>query len=184
MSRNLMIFDTYLRKIDSSSNVLSANIQSIKYSSNPSVYSIFNNIQALKMDLSQNLFFINWNPFIIGKIDISNNISNIYNQPDAGYQDGPISTALFNNPRNLIVDSIGNIYLADGDNHIIRKIDISGNVTTIAGTVSSAGFQDGPFGSNYFNLPTDITIDSSNNKGSIKIFNTYALDFVLYFRNS
>jgi len=38
---------------------------------------------------------------------------------------------MFNYPVNIEIDSKGNIYVADKGNGVIRKIDFSGNVTTI-----------------------------------------------------
>jgi hypothetical protein len=53
----------------------------------------------------------------------------------SNYVDGKGSVARFHNPKNLVLDSIGNIYVNDNINKIIRKIDIAGNVTTLAGKV-------------------------------------------------
>ena len=50
----------------------------------------------------------------------------------------------------VTVDSLGNIYISDQDNQRIRKIDLSNNVTTIAGS-GSAGFSDGNGINAYFN---------------------------------
>lgn len=50
-----------------------------------------------------------------------------------GNVDGPLSTALFSGPSGIVSDQAGNLYVADQGNHRIRKIDTSGNVTTVAG---------------------------------------------------
>jgi hypothetical protein len=47
---------------------------------------------------------------------------------------GPATQALFNNPEGLAVDKAGNVYVVDADNNRIRKIDVGGIITTIAGT--------------------------------------------------
>ncbi|GKV14482.1 hypothetical protein SLEP1_g25357 [Rubroshorea leprosula] len=63
----------------------------------------------------------------------------------AGHSDGEAGGARFNKPKSFAVDAKGNIYVADKNNHAIRKIDASGKVTTIAGGNSNkTGHHDGP----------------------------------------
>ena len=50
-----------------------------------------------------------------------------------GSTDGQGTSASFKNPTGVAVDSSGNVYVAGWQNHLIRRIDISGNVTTLAG---------------------------------------------------
>jgi sugar lactone lactonase YvrE len=57
----------------------------------------------------------------------------------AGYADGAALEALFNFPINVATDAAGNVYVADARNHVIRRIDAAGQVSTIAGT-GQAGF--------------------------------------------
>ena len=47
---------------------------------------------------------------------------------------GPATSAVFNQPHGVAVDSKGNVYIADSNNQRIRKVDTSGHITTIAGT--------------------------------------------------
>lgn len=57
----------------------------------------------------------------------------------AGLADGARETAAFNHPQGLAIDG-DTLYVADTDNHAIRRIDLaSGEVTTIAGTGEQAG---------------------------------------------
>lgn len=44
----------------------------------------------------------------------------------AGFSDGELDSALFNKPKSFAVDLKGNIYVADKNNHAIRKISQSG----------------------------------------------------------
>jgi len=77
----------------------------------------------------------------------------------SGYADGTGTAALFDTAKGLATDSEGNIYVADTQNHRIRKITEAGVVTTIAGT-GVAGFLNGPSLSAEFNGPTGIAIGS------------------------
>ena len=49
------------------------------------------------------------------------------------YIDAKGSAARFNRPEYPILDAMGNIYVYDGNNRVIRKIDTNSNVTTFAG---------------------------------------------------
>jgi sugar lactone lactonase YvrE len=74
----------------------------------------------------------------------------------AGYLDALGASARFSSPAAVAVDSQGNIYVADTGNHRIRKIDLLGNVTTVAG--SGEGYADGPGGTAKFSEPRGIAI--------------------------
>lgn len=50
-----------------------------------------------------------------------------------GFVDGELNTARFYFPVGIDIDKNGNIYIADGGNNAIRKIDPDGKVSTIAG---------------------------------------------------
>src|SRR5574341_1313891 len=47
----------------------------------------------------------------------------------AGSADGPGSTARFNHPSGVAMDSAGSVYVTDGNNHTIRKVTPGGVVT-------------------------------------------------------
>src|SRR5919202_82998 len=48
---------------------------------------------------------------------------------------GPATSAVFNQPHGVAVDSKGNVYISDSSNHRVRKVDAgSGTISTIAGT--------------------------------------------------
>jgi len=69
-------------------------------------------------------------------------------------------TAQFNNPHGVAIDSSRNVYVADSNNHRIRKITPSGEVSTLAGS-GAAGFADGTGTAAKFRFPRGIAIDSS-----------------------
>jgi streptogramin lyase len=60
-----------------------------------------------------------------------------------GSTDGELTSARFHKPTGLTIDSEGNLYVADVQDHTIRKISPSGQVTTLAGTPGQSGYRDG-----------------------------------------
>lgn len=79
-----------------------------------------------------------------------------------GSVNGDASVATFNNPHGVEVDHLGNIFVADRYNHLIRKIDVNGIVTTVAGSGNS-GNNDGQGIAASFNEPWALTLDTLGN---------------------
>ncbi len=78
-----------------------------------------------------------------------------------GYRDGTGEEARFSLPSYGVLDSTGNLYIADAGNHVVRRVSSSGVVTTIAGVPGIAGFADGPANMAKFNQPRGIAIDAA-----------------------
>ena len=74
----------------------------------------------------------------------------------------PAATALFFAPQALATDTSGNIYVADTNNHTIRKLTPAGVSTTIAGVAGHAGYSDGASLSQ-FHSPGGIAVDGGGN---------------------
>lgn len=87
----------------------------------------------------------------------------------SGFQDGAVNNALFNNPHGLAIDEVGNLYVADRYNHLIRKISPSGQVTTVAGIPGVAGAADGPANEATFREPWALCVA---NDGGILVADT------------
>jgi N-acetylneuraminic acid mutarotase len=88
-----------------------------------------------------------------------------------GWQTGPAAITgngdgQFNQPMGVVLDSLGNIYIADKENHRIQKWDVNGvYVGWIGGGVD--GWQTGAApasgnGSGSFHFPMDVAVDSSD----------------------
>ncbi len=76
----------------------------------------------------------------------------------AGFFDGsPSDPVRFSSPSGVTVTTTGDRFAVDRENHVIRKIDASGNVTTFAGSFGQAGSTDGTGSAARFNLPGGIT---------------------------
>lgn len=74
---------------------------------------------------------------------------------------GPVDMAEFGNPGGLAFDSKGNLFIADMNNHQIRKISPEGMVSTFAG--STNGYRDGQGTEAQFTHPHAIAIDANDN---------------------
>jgi hypothetical protein len=79
----------------------------------------------------------------------------------AGSANGTGTAASFTNPFGVAVDSSGNVYVADTNNSLIRKIT-AGVVTTLAGS-GTQGSANGIGTAAQFTLPRGIAVDSSGN---------------------
>lgn len=80
----------------------------------------------------------------------------------AGAADGSATQASFDLPKGITTDGI-NLYLADLNNHTIRKIDIeSAMVSTVAGGVGEVGYTNGSAKKARFFIPEGITSDGAN----------------------
>ncbi|KAF0144564.1 MAG: YD repeat-containing protein [Nitrospirae bacterium] len=83
--------------------------------------------------------------------------------------DGGLATnAMLNYPTGVVIDSSGNIYIADAWNHRIRKVDASGIITTVAGSDSGwwgGGFSGdgGPATQAKFSDSRGVAVDSAGN---------------------
>ena len=67
--------------------------------------------------------------------------------------DGVGATARFNNPSGIAFAPAGHLYVSDTGNHIIRRVDLDGTVTTIAGKAGIWGATDGTGENARFNAP-------------------------------
>jgi hypothetical protein len=75
-----------------------------------------------------------------------------------GFQDGVGTNARFNTPSGIVADIYGNVYVADTNNHRIRRVTSDGTVTTLAGQ-ATAGYADGTGTNAQFNFPYQLSID-------------------------
>lgn len=84
-------------------------------------------------------------------------VSTFAGSGNSGFFNGPADEAEFFNLEQMVMDDEGNVYICDRGNHVIRKIDTDGIVSTFAG-LGVEGDQVGPKETALFNLPTGIAI--------------------------
>lgn len=79
------------------------------------------------------------------------------------YADGSGAAALFYYPAAIVSDVAGNTYVADTANHLVRKIDNAGAVTTFAGKHGVCGNADGAPNESTLCGPRELKLDSAGN---------------------
>ncbi len=98
------------------------------------------------------------NPFVLSQVQVTT----LTGTGLPGFVDGDTSIAQFNEPFGICLDQEGNLYLADAQNHCIRKISTEGIVSTYAGT-GLEGHMDGEASEAQFNQPINICFDDKGN---------------------
>ena len=78
-----------------------------------------------------------------------------------GSADGTGSAARFNYPNGVAVDGAGNLYIADMQNHTIRKMTPAGVVTTLAGLAGVPNSVDGTGSAARFAYPNGVAVDGA-----------------------
>jgi len=120
---------------------------------------LFNQPNGVELDAAGNLYVADSGNHRIRMVDTYGNVTTFAGSGVAGFVDGSSATAQLNWPADLSIDGAGTLYVADTFNHAIRKIDASGNVTTLSG-IGSAGFTSGAAAVAQFNLPMALATDS------------------------
>jgi kumamolisin len=130
----------------------------------------YNNPNGIAIDSSGNLYVADSGNEVIYKLTL--NVNGTYSSPvilagtsgTPGYVNSTTGTsAEFNTPTNLAVDSLGNVYVADYGNEVVRKITPAGAVSLFAGQPNLPGYIDGVTSKAEFNAPTAVAVDASNN---------------------
>ncbi|MDB6111259.1 MAG: Immunoglobulin I-set domain protein [Pedosphaera sp.] len=99
----------------------------------------------------------------IRKITSDQNVTTVAGRNFPGTNNGPVSSALFDEIAGVAVDGGGNFYVADTFNNTIRKISSAGVVSTLAGRAGFAGTNDGLPNAARFNYPVGVAVDRATN---------------------
>ncbi|HEV2202321.1 MAG TPA: BACON domain-containing carbohydrate-binding protein [Bryobacteraceae bacterium] len=131
--------------------------------SGPAVGAYLNAPAALAVDANKNVYVADTGNNLVRKI-VGFSIDTVAGLGLGGFagDGGPALGALLNHPSGVAVDTAGNVYIADTNNHRVRKVTSNGLIATIGGT-GTAGFggDDGPATKAQFSGPTGIAVDSA-----------------------
>ena len=125
---------------------------------------MLNSPVGLTFDSLGNLYIADYSNHRIRKVNTSGIISTVAGNGGAGFTGDNVlatSTALYY-PSGVTVDASGNLYIADENNHRIRKVNPAGVITTIAGT-GSAGYNGDNIAATgaTLNDPFDVLLDGA-----------------------
>ena len=123
---------------------------------------------GVAVDSSGNLYIADYGNSRIRKVDTSSTITTVAGNGNFGYRtadEGVLATnAELNYPTGVAIDGSGNLYIADYFNNVVRKVDASRKITTVAGNNTKGYFGDwGPASSAELNRPTFVAVDTSGN---------------------
>ena len=124
----------------------------------------FNHPAAVASDSSGNVFVADTVDNTIRKITPAGVVTTFAGSPGIiGSADGTGSSASFNHPTGIAVDSNGTVFVADLGNSTVRKITSAGVVSTLAGTAGNSGYKDATGSAALFGTPIGVAVDSSGN---------------------
>jgi sugar lactone lactonase YvrE len=134
----------------------------------PAIAAKLNNAHTICLDSSGNIYVADTENGCIRKIDTLGTITTVAGTGGSngyGGDGGPAKSAKLDRPKGVAVDSGGNIYIGDTNNHIVRKVSTSGIIITVAGIPKSAGDKgDGGLATNAeLRKPGGIFVSSSGN---------------------
>jgi streptogramin lyase len=123
-----------------------------------------NNVYGLAIGPDGALYFCDLGNQRIRKIDLkTKRMTTVAGTGQPGYSGdgGPATQATLRAPHELVFDKNGDLYIAERDNHVIRKVTMkTGIISTVAGT-GTAGFSGdgGPGAKAVLNQPHSIFLD-------------------------
>jgi large repetitive protein len=142
---NMYIADSVhnrIRKVDATTKIIStiAGNGDASYlgDGGPASKATLNSPSGIALDGAGNLYIADTSNNVIRKIDAATGIiTTVAGNPSESEpgDDGPATSAGLNNPWGVTLDGAGNLFIADTNNHRIRRVDvITRMITTVAGT--------------------------------------------------
>lgn len=119
------------------------------------------------VDSADNLLILDYSNYAVRKVDaITGIITTVAGDGNWGFagDDGLATAAQFADPNSITLDSADNLYIADTFNHRVRKVDVSGIITTVAGDgVQNYAGDNAAATAAQLNTPMGVAVDGSDN---------------------
>ena len=118
------------------------------------------------MDAAGNLYIADYGNHRVRRVDLAGRITTVAGTGDRGYggDGGPATAAQLGPPSGLAMDAAGNLYIADHSNRRVRRVDTTGEITTVAGNGTQGDSGDGgPAPNAQLIGPYGVAVDAAGN---------------------
>ncbi len=151
-----------IRKISPDGNVTTLAGGQKGFSDRTGTQARFNHPYGVAVDKQNNVYVADSYNNRIRKITPGGQVTTVAGNGNDGFIDGPQLQAEFYVPIGIVADTHGNLYVGDEGNSSIRKINLAGEVSTLAGN-GKFSYSDGVGKNAAFNAPGAIAIDTEGN---------------------
>jgi Tol biopolymer transport system component len=130
----------------------------------PATAALLNMPVGIARDAAGNLYIADTDNNVVRKVSVDGTILTVAGTGTAGYSGdlGPATAAQLFAPLGVAVDGSGNLYIADGDNNVVRKVSPGGTITTVAGDgVFGYGGDHGPATDAALAIPAGLALDAA-----------------------
>ncbi len=120
--------------------------------------------EGVAVDAAGNLYIADSNNSRIRKVALNGTIATVAGNgtPGDSGDGGQARSAQIGSPYGVAMDSAGNLYFSDYDNHRIRKVATDGTITAAAGSGGAGYSGDGGLAANAkLNYPNGVAVDSA-----------------------
>jgi sugar lactone lactonase YvrE len=166
---NLYISDSAnarIRSVSSGNGTIATLVGGATGDGGPGIFAWLNQPSGVARDNAGNTYVADTGNHRVRKVAANGTISTYAGTGLAGFSTDagtPAAGAPLNGPHGLAVDAAGNLYIADGNNYRVRKVDTSGNISTVAGNGVCCGRtgDGGAATSAQIGVPYALAVDAS-----------------------
>jgi cysteine-rich repeat protein len=164
----VFLADTYnqrIRRIDADGRVVTiagTGTEGFSGDGGPATRATLRRPEGVAVDAAGRVFIADTENHRIRRIDVDGTIRTIAGTGTAGWSgDGSQAiTAALNGPLGIALDAAGRVFIADTRNHRVRRVDVDGTISTIAGTgIGGFSGDGGPATNAALQQPNDVAVD-------------------------